>query len=157
MCIFDIKGDKKVAKAHRVQGQRRGEEVSCLTENDLVFVTNGSCTEGTIYGDQNHAPNGRRGSAHQRLLEPVEEHRKAGSVFWTSGEVLLGYGEDQLGICNRHHVWMTRSFRISQNICKRDPRSGKVVTGGIVSCQDSKLAAELDDQPSGTVQGSGEG
>ena len=24
------------------------------------------------------------------------------------------------------------------NICKRDPRSGKVVTGGIVSCQDSK-------------------
>ena len=29
-----------------------------LTENDLVFVTNGSCTEGTIYGDQNHAPNG---------------------------------------------------------------------------------------------------
>ena len=23
-----------------------------------VFVTNGSCTEGTIYGDQNHAPNG---------------------------------------------------------------------------------------------------
>ena len=24
------------------------------------------------------------------------------------------------------------------NICQRDPRSGKVVTGGIVSCQDSK-------------------
>ena len=24
------------------------------------------------------------------------------------------------------------------NICKRDPRSGQVVTGGIVSCQDSK-------------------
>ena len=23
------------------------------------------------------------------------------------------------------------------DICKRDPRSGKVVTGGIVSCQDS--------------------
>ena len=32
---------------------------------------------------------------------------------------------------------MTRSFLISQKICKRDPRSGKVVTGGIVSCQDS--------------------
>ena len=26
-----------------------------ITENDLVFVTNGSCTEATIYGDQNHA------------------------------------------------------------------------------------------------------
>ena len=29
-----------------------------LTENDLVFITNGSCTEGTIYGDQDHAPVG---------------------------------------------------------------------------------------------------
>ena len=28
-------------------------------------------------------------------------------------------------------------FRSITNICKRDPRSGKVVTGGIVSCQDS--------------------
>ena len=34
-------------------------------------------------------------------------------------------------------LWMTRSFLILTNICKRDPRSGKVVTGGIVSCQDS--------------------
>ena len=42
------------------------------------------------------------------------------------------------------------------NICKRDPRTGKVVTGGIVSCQDSKLALKLDHQPSGTVQGSGQ-
>ena len=29
-----------------------------LTEKRSGFVTNGSCTEGTIYGDQNHAPNG---------------------------------------------------------------------------------------------------
>jgi len=29
-----------------------------LTENDLVFITNGSCVEGTIYGDQDHAPQG---------------------------------------------------------------------------------------------------
>ena len=27
-----------------------------LTEDDFVFITNGSCTEGTIYGDQNQAP-----------------------------------------------------------------------------------------------------
>ena len=29
-----------------------------LTEKDLEFVTNGSCTEGTVYGDHHHAPNG---------------------------------------------------------------------------------------------------
>ena len=31
-----------------------------------------------------------------------------------------------------------------KKICKRDPRTGKVVTGGIVSCKDSKMAVELD-------------
>ena len=55
--VFKFEGDKKIASAIecKVNGQERG---IVLTENDLVFVTNGSCTEGTIYGDQNHAPNG---------------------------------------------------------------------------------------------------
>ena len=57
--IFDIKDGKKVAKA--IDCKVKGVETGIvLTENDLVFVTNGSCTEGTIYGDQNHAPNGCR-------------------------------------------------------------------------------------------------
>ena len=55
--IFDIKDGKKVATA--IECKVKGVESGIvLTENDLVFVTNGSCTEGTIYGDQNHAPNG---------------------------------------------------------------------------------------------------
>ena len=55
--LFEIKDGKKVAKTIecKVKGVEKG---IVLTENDLVFVTNGSCTEGTIYGDQNHAPNG---------------------------------------------------------------------------------------------------
>ena len=48
--LFDIKGGRKVATAIecKVKGVEQG---IVLTENDLVFVTNGSCTEGTIYGD----------------------------------------------------------------------------------------------------------
>ena len=55
--IFDIRDGRKMATAIecRVNGAEQG---IVLTENDLVFVTNGSCTEGTIYGDQDHAPNG---------------------------------------------------------------------------------------------------
>ena len=55
--IFEFKDGKKIASAIecKVNGVEKG---IVLTENDLVFVTNGSCTEGTIYGDQNHAPNG---------------------------------------------------------------------------------------------------
>ena len=54
---FDIEGEKKTAKAiEYVKDGNKGE--IALTENDLVFITNGSCTEGTIYGDQDHAPVG---------------------------------------------------------------------------------------------------
>ena len=45
--IFDIKDGKKVATA--IECKVKGVESGIvLTENDLVFVTNGSCTEGTI-------------------------------------------------------------------------------------------------------------
>ena len=55
--IFEFKDGKKIASA--IECKEHGVEKGIvLTENDLVFVTNGSCTEGTIYGDQNHAPNG---------------------------------------------------------------------------------------------------
>ena len=49
---FDIQGEKKVAKA--IEYVKGGEKKEiALTEDDFVFITNGSCTEGTIYGDQN--------------------------------------------------------------------------------------------------------
>ena len=51
-----------------------------LTENDLVFVTNGSCTEGTIYGDQNHAPNGDAEVQNKRCLEPLEKYCPIGGA-----------------------------------------------------------------------------
>ena len=98
--IFDIKDGKKVAKV--IDCKVKGVETGIvLTENDLIFVTNGSCTEGTIYGDQNHAPNG---DAEVRLLEPVEEHCKTGSGVRTSGKILFRYYKDQLGVGNRYHI-----------------------------------------------------
>ena len=55
--IFDFHDGKKVAKTIECKVKGKEQKIA-LTENDLVFVTNGSCTEGTIYGDQNHAPVG---------------------------------------------------------------------------------------------------
>ena len=51
---MSLEGNKKIAKAIecKVNGVEKG---IVLTENDFVFVTNGSCTEGTIYGDQGYA------------------------------------------------------------------------------------------------------
>ncbi len=40
----------------------------------------------------------------QWLLEPVEKYCKTGSGVRTSGEILLRYYKDKLGICNRYHI-----------------------------------------------------
>ena len=45
-------------------------------------------------------------------------------------------------------------IRHIMDICKRDPRAGKVTTGGIVTVKDSteQLVSFLDHQPSAAVQ-----
>lgn len=133
--LFTFKGNKKIATSIDcvVNGER--QEIS-LTENDLVFVTNGSCTEGTIYGDQNHAPAGdaevrtsgcwelwkniaRQDSSFghpEKFCSNIQKTNWESATVTTSDDTIMSYIE---------------------GICKRDPRSGRVVTGGIVSCQDS--------------------
>ena len=107
-----------------------------LSENDLVFVTNGSCTEGTIYGDQDHAPNGDaevRTSGCWSLWKNIAKQDPS-----------FGHPEKFCSDVTKTN-WESATITTLDdkiipyitNICKRDPRSGKVVTGGIVSCQDS--------------------
>ena len=49
--LFDCQKDKKVAK--KIEVILEGEEDSIdLTENDLVFITNGGCVENSSYGSQ---------------------------------------------------------------------------------------------------------
>ena len=122
----------------KVNGKENG---IMLTENDLVFVTNGSCTEGTIYGDQNHAPNGDAEVRTSGCLEPLEKYCQTGPVLRTSGEILLRCGQDKLGVRNCHNTCDDKIIPYITNICKRDPRTGNVVTGGIVSCQRFQLAS----------------
>ena len=133
--IFEIKNGKKVAKT--IECKVKGvEEGITLTENDLVFVTNGSCTEGTIYGDQNHAPNGDaevRTSGCWSLWKNIAKQDPS-----------FGHPEkfcSDVSKTNWESATVTtlddKIIPYIMDICKRDPRSGKVVTGGIVSCMDS--------------------
>ena len=53
--IFETEGSKKTAK--QIVYEKCGTQQTIdLTENDLVFITNGCCTDSSCYGDQNHAP-----------------------------------------------------------------------------------------------------
>ena len=102
-----------------------------------IFVTNGSCTEGTIYGDQNHAPNGDaevRTSGCWNLWKNIAKQDPS-----------FGHPEkfcSDIPKTNWESATITtlddKIIPYITNICKRDPRSGKVVTGGIVSCKDSR-------------------
>lgn len=132
---FEVKDGKKTARAIECR-TKNGEMEIPLTEKDLVFITNGSCTEGTIYGDQDHAPLGDaevRSSGCWSLWKKIAAQDPAfghpekfcsdiEKTNWESATVTTSNEEivDQI-----------------KKICRRDPRTGKVVTGGIVSCRDS--------------------
>ena len=133
--IFDIQGARKQATA--IETREKGKESGIvLTENDLVFITNGSCTEGTIYGDQEHAPNGDaevRTSGVWNLWKNIAAQDPA-----------FGHPEkfcSDIAETNWESATVTtlddKILPYIERICQRDPKSGRVVTGGIVSCKDS--------------------
>lgn len=132
---FDIQKDKKIAKCITVI--RDGSEESIdLTENDLVFITNGGCVENSSLGDQNHPA-------------PFSKEIKEGGGWdmWrkiAAQDPSFGH-PDKFCYDPEQSNWMSATVttlddRIPpyvQKICKRDPFSGKVVTGGIVTVKDS--------------------
>ena len=137
-------GKKTATKIVYEKGGREGE--INLTENDLVFVTNGSITENSTYGDQNTVP--------------VLDASLGGSwSLWTNIAVqdpAFGKPEKFCGnIKESNFVSATQTTldgRIPpyiERICQRDPFAGKVVTGGIVSVKDSSwlMSWTLNRQP----------
>ncbi len=133
--VFEFPHNRKIARTIECRVKGVEKQIS-LTENDLVFVTNGSCTEGSIYGDQNHAP------------DKDAEVRTSGcwSLWKNIAKQDPAFGHPEK-FCSDIEKTNWESATITtlddkilpyiENICKRDPKSGKVVTGGIVSCMDS--------------------
>ena len=87
-----------------------------LTEDDFVFITNGSCTEGTIYGDQNHAPVGDAEVRTSGCWSLWRNIAAQDPVIWTSGEILLGYRRRRTGSLRPSRRRMTKSFPISEDL-----------------------------------------
>ena len=133
--VFDIQGAKKVAK--QIVYVRDGEENTIdLIEDDLVFVTNGCCTESSVYGSQ-----------HQMPVVSVKDGEGACWDLWRNiagQDAAFGRPEKFCSDIEKTN-WESATIttldeRIPpylQKICKRDPFSGKVTTGGIVTVKDS--------------------
>ena len=129
---------KKVAKqiVYRKDGQERTID---LVEDDLVFITNGCCTDTSCYGDQTHAPDltkVRNGAGESwDLWKNIARQAKNGE---------FGNPDNFCGNVEETN-WMSATIATADeeiighimDICKRDPRAGKVTTGGIVTVKDS--------------------
>lgn len=143
--MFEISGGKKVAR--QIICQRNGrEELIDLIEDDLVFVTNGGCTENSTLGDHEHAPE-------------FNASADGGWALWRS----IAQQDPSFGrpdkFCSNPEATNWESATITtldsrippyiEKVCKRDPFSGKVVTGGIITVKDSNwlMSYTLNRQP----------
>lgn len=133
---FDIQPYKKQATSITIIREGEEEEIT-LSENDLVFITNGGCVENSSLGSQNTPA----------VLNP--EIKKGGG--WDMWRRIAAQDEsfgnpDKFCYDSEQTNWMSATVTILDDkivpyikkICQRDPFSGGVVTGGIVTVKDSK-------------------
>lgn len=143
--VFEKLGDRKVAKQIICIHDGK-EEVIDLVEDDLVFVTNGSCTESSTYGDHNHAPvlNTEEGGCWKLWRNIAKQDSSFGNPdkFCTNIQATKWESATITTLDNRIPPYI-------QKVCKRDPFSGKVVTGGIITVKDSSwlMSYTLNRQP----------
>ena len=144
---FDITDARK--QAVRIDVIDNGRESAIdLTENDLVFITNGGCVENSTIGDQNTP------AVFNKEIKPG-----GGWDMWrkiAAQDPSFGH-PDKFCYDPEKSNWMSatvttlddRIIPYIKKICKRDPLSGKVVTGGIVSVKDSSwlLSWTINRQP----------
>ncbi len=133
---FDC-SDPEHKLAKRIDVIRDGKKDAIdLTENDLVFITNGGCVENSTTGSQN-----------EPAAYDTELKEGGGWDMWrriAAQDPSFGH-PDKFCSDPEQTNWMSatvetldqRIIPYIKDICKRDPFTGKVVTGGIVSVKDS--------------------
>lgn len=145
--IFDITPIKKVAK-QIVFIHKGKEETIDLIEDDLVFVTNGSCTENSTLGDDDHAPEMTTNPGDGGCWELWKNIAKQDKLFGNPIKFC-----SNINSTNWESATITtldeRIPKYIEKICKRDTFSGKVVTGGIITVKDSNwlMSYTLNRQP----------
>ena len=136
--MIDNLGTKKIAKQIIYEKDGNRETIE-LTEDDLVFITNGCCTDTSCYGDQDNAPD-------------LSKIKNGYGESWDMWKAIAAQARDgEFGnpekFCSDIDAtnWMSATVATSNEeiiqhiikVCKRDPRNGKVTTGGIVTVKDS--------------------
>lgn len=144
---FQCGDNKKAATRIDISCDGRKDKID-LTENDLVFITNGGCVENSSIGSQNTA-----------AAFDTEIKEGGGWDMWrkiAAQDKSFGH-PDKFCSDPEQTNWMSATVTTLdqkiipyiKKICKREPLSGKVVTGGIVTVKDSSwlLSWTVNRQP----------
>ncbi len=137
---MDISDDSKRVTAI-VGKTANGEEKITIGDNDFVFITTGSMTEDTRYGDSNTAPN------RDDLADQINWGKSDGWQLWNNladKSEIFGHPAK----FNQHvdkSSWMSATLTCKpsafvdklKELSVNDPYSGKTVTGGIITITDS--------------------
>ena len=145
--LFNNSGARKVAKTIITEENGKENHID-LEESDYVFITNGGCVENSTMGDQN-------------TPAPFDSKIQEGGG-WDMWKKIAAqdpsFGHPEKFCSNPEQSnWMSATVTVKddkiakyiEKICKRDPYSGKVVTGGIVTARDSNwlLSWTVNRQP----------
>lgn len=153
---FEISEGRKQAQSIELLTQEGTRSVE-LTANDLVFITNGGCVENSALGSQNAAapfnPEIRPGGGWDmwRRIAAQDEAFGHPDKFCSDPERSNWMSATVTTLDERIVPYIKR-------ICKRDPFSGGVVTGGIVTVKDSSwlLSWTFNRQPQFRTQPDGQ-
>ncbi len=159
-CKIEEEFGKKIVTSFTYEKDGK-TETKQLTKDDFFIVTNGCCTDVSCYGDNSHAPD----------LSHIRNNVGDGWNLW---EKIAAQGKEfgnPKAFCSDYEKtnWMSASVyftseeivELVKNICHRDPREGKVTTGGIVTIKDSfdnwglswtiNRQPQFKEQPKGSV------
>lgn len=145
--LFDIQKSKKLAKTIVVECGGKTENID-LTEDDLVFYTNGSNVENSTYGSQTKAT-GIDKEIHEGGTFSLWRKIAAQDPSFGRPDKFCMDTEDSNWVSATVNTLDEKILPYIKKICKRDPLSGKVVTGGIVTVEDSSwlLSWTINRQP----------
>ena len=131
---FDIKGERKQASSIVVESDGQQETIN-LTENDLLFITNGGCVENSSIGSQNEAAE----------FDPELKPGNGWDLWKKIAAQDPSFGHPDKFIYDAEQTnWESATITTLddkippyiQKICKRDPFTGHTVTGGIVTVKE---------------------
>ena len=149
---------QKVATTIVAQDSQGNDKSIHLTENDLVFITNGSCVACSTFGSQTEPA----------AFDPTIKPGDCWDMWRKIAAQDPSFGKPDVFCTNPEQTnWMSATVTTLdgeilpyiEKICHRDPLSGRVVTGGIVTAKDSgwlmswtiNRQPQFRAQPDGTV------